>query len=128
MRFPLLSSTMAMIIGLGPAALPVRAQQAADATPLPLVAYQGRLLDGSTPVTGARVFTFAILDSTGTELWNSGNQSLDVEGGLYSIVLGTSGMPAIPSAVLGRSGLKLHMTISGVALSPDVDLLPAFQA
>jgi len=128
MRFPLLSSSMAMIIGLGPAALPVLAQQAADAAPLPQVAYQGRLLDGTTPVTGTRVFTFAILDSGGVELWNSGNQSLDVEGGLYSIVLGTSGMPAIPPAVLSRSGLKLHMTISGVALSPDVDLLPAFQA
>ncbi|WP_306600961.1 collagen-like protein [Geothrix sp. 21YS21S-2] len=128
MRFPLLSSSMAMIIGLGPAALPVLAQQAADAAPLPQVAYQGRLLDGTTPVTGTRVFTFSILDSGGIELWNSGNQSLEVEGGLYGIVLGTSGMPAIPPAVLSRSGLKLHLTISGVALSPDVDLLPAFQA
>ena len=129
MRHPFLSPTVAMIIGLSfISARPGFSQQAVDPTPLPQVAYQGRLIEGSLPVTGARVFTFAILDSTGLELWNSGNQTLTVDAGLYGVVLGSTGMPSIPTTVLGHSGLRLRVTIGGSALTPDVDVLPAFQA
>ncbi len=128
MRHAFLPPTVALILGLSAvAARPTFAQQAPNATPPPQVAYQGRLLEGTVAVTGARVFTFAILDATGLELWNSGNQTLTVDAGLYSVVLGT-GMTAIPSSVLARSGLRLRVTIGGAALTPDVDIIPAFQA
>ena len=129
MRHPILSPTVAMIIGLcAVAPRPVHAQQAADPTPLPQVAYQGRLLEGGAPVTGARVFVFSILDSTGHELWNSGNQTLTVDVGLYGVVLGSTGMTPIPASVLAKSGLLLRVAIGGTPLTPDVDILPAFQA
>ena len=128
MRHPLLAPMVAMILGLSAvAARPTFAQQAVDPTPPPLVGYQGRLLEGAVAVTGARVFTFAILDAAGLELWNSGDQTLTVDAGLYGVVLG-SGMTAIPSAVLAHSGLRLRVTIGGSPLTPDVDILPAFQA
>ena len=128
MRQPFLPPTVAMMLGLSAvAARPTFALQATNPTPPPQVAYQGRLLEGTVAVTGARVFTFAILDATGLELWNSGNQTLTVDAGLYGVVLGT-GMTAIPSSVLARSGLRLRVTIGGSALTPDVDIIPAFQA
>jgi len=101
---------------------------AADTAPPPTLAYQGRLLEGAAPVTGDRSFTFAILDAAGSQLWHSGPQTLAVSGGLYSAVLGSAGMPPMPSEILGRAGLKLHVTLSGLALTPDVDIIPGFQA
>ena len=129
MRHPFLSPTVAMIIGLSVVTpRPAMAQQAVDPTPLPQVAYQGRLLEGGAPITGARVFVFSILDSARNELWNSGNQTLTVDAGLYAVVLGSTGMTPIPAAVLAKNGLLLHVTIGGTPLAPDVDILPAFQA
>ena len=103
-------------------------QAAADPSPAPLLAYQGRLLEGGVGANGARSFVFSLLDPTGTEVWNSGAQTLTVANGLYSTVLGSAGMPTISSTVLGRSGLKLRVVIGGVPMAPDVDLVPAFQS
>lgn len=126
MRQSFLSSTAAMLVGLS--ALAPCFAQAPNPAPAPLVAYQGRLVEGTAPVTGARVFTFAILDSAGAELWNSGSQTLNVDAGLYGVVLGSAGMPSIPASALGHSGLQLRVSIGGVPLTPDVTILPAFQA
>lgn len=98
------------------------------AAPQPVLAYQGRLLEAALPVTGARTFVFTLLDATGAELWTSGSQSISVTSGLYSAALGAAPMPVIPSTVLGQPGLKLHVTVGGVALAPDTDLVPALQA
>jgi hypothetical protein len=100
----------------------------ADATPSPRIAYQGRLLEGGVAVNAVREFTFTILDDTGAELWNSGPQMLTVANGLYAAILGGPGMPTIATAVLGRSGLKIRLTVAGVLFAPDTDLVPAFQA
>lgn len=91
---------------------------AVDAVPDPLMAYQGRLIEAGVVVNGNRTFTFAILDAGGTALWNSGDQSLTVTNGLYAVVLGGAGMPAIPTAVLNRTGLKLRVTVTGQVMSP----------
>ncbi len=101
---------------------------AADAAPAPTIAYQGRLIEGATAANGARQFVFSILDSAGAEQWSSGPLTLTVTDGLYSVVLGSTGMPALPSAMLGKAGLKLHVTLSGQALTPDATIVPAFQA
>ena len=102
--------------------------QVADPAPSPVLAYEGRLLESNTPVTGARPFVFSILDSTGNELWNSGQQTLTVTGGLYGVVLGAAGMPALPASLELRANLHLRVTADGVQLSPDVPLIPALQA
>jgi hypothetical protein len=112
-------------------ALPVVQAQTiatADPAPAPTLAYQGRLIEGTVAVSGVRGFTFSLLDSAGAEQWNSGTQSLTVTDGLYAVVLGATGMPALPVAILGKASLKLHVTVTGQALSPDVDIVPAFQA
>jgi hypothetical protein len=101
---------------------------AADAAPAPIIAYQGRLLEGTTPANGARQFVFSILDSAGAEQWNSGQLTLTVTDGLYSVVLGATPMPGLPGAMLGKAGLKLHIVLSGQALTPDATIVPAFQA
>lgn len=102
--------------------------QAVPAPPLPELAYQGRLLEAGLPVTGSRTFVFSILDATGTELWNSGNQVVTVNSGLYSLILGAPPMPAIAATVPAQGNLKLHVVVAGTALSPDTDLVPALQA
>jgi len=112
-------------------AVPLRAQEApavASATPVPVLAYQGRLLEATLPVTGTRSFVFSILDATGVELWNSGTQSISVNTGLYGIELGASPMPAMPTSLLAQANLKLRVSVSGVTLTPDTDLVPALQA
>ena len=101
---------------------------AADAAPAPTIAYQGRLIEGTTVANGSRQFVFSILDSAGAEQWNSGQLTLTVTDGLYSVVLGGTGMPALPSAMLGKAGLKLHVLLAGQALTPDATIVPAFQA
>ena len=129
MRTPLLFPTTALILGLAAMATrPACAQQAVDVAPVPQVVYQGRLIEGTVPVTGSRVFTFAILDPSGLELWNSGNQTLQVDAGLYGVVLGSTGMPSITAVAFSRANLRLRITVTGVPMAPDVDIIPAFQA
>ena len=96
MRVPsallLLTATLCLV--------PMNAQETtafASVTPVPVLAYQGRLLEATLPVTGTRTFVFSILDATGTELWNSGSQSISVNTGLYGIELGAAPMPAMPT-------------------------------
>jgi len=102
--------------------------QVADPTPSPVLAYEGRLAESNVLVTGSRPFTFSILDSTGNELWNSGAQNLTVVEGLYGIVLGATGMPALPASLTLKANLHLHVIANGVALIPDISLIPALQA
>ena len=123
LRSPLL--TLA-ILCLAPG---LHAQGAPAVTPpSPAVAYQGRLTEAGLPVTGTRSFTFTLLDAQAHELWNSGPQDVAVNNGLYAVVLGGTGMPAIPTSLLGTPNLKLHLAINGTALVPDTDLVPALQA
>lgn len=102
--------------------------QVADPAPNPVLAYEGRLLESGTPVTGVRAFTFSILDSGGNELWNSGPQSLMVTEGIYGVILGATGMPALPSSLVLKANLQLQVIADGVQLSPNIPLIPALQA
>lgn len=109
-------------------AAPALVAQAPDAPPPPMLAYQGRMVEAGLPVTGLRDFTFALLDAGNAELWNSGLQSLPVTNGLYSALLGGTGMPPIPTSVLAKAHLKLRVTVGGALMTPDVDLVAALQA
>ena len=102
--------------------------QVADPAPRPVLAYEGRLVESNTFVTGLRTFVFSVIDSNGTELWNSGTQTLTVASGLYGVVIGSAGMPALPASLTLRANLHLRVIADGVQLSPDVPLIPAFQA
>ena len=102
--------------------------QVADPAPTPVLAYEGRLTESNVLVTGTRPFVFSILDSNGNELWNSGPQNLNVVEGLYGVVLGATGMPVIPASLTLKANLHLHVLADGVALSPDISLIPALQA
>lgn len=102
--------------------------QVADPAPNPVLAYEGRLIESGTPVTGVRAFTFSILDSNGNELWNSGPQSLMVTEGIYGVILGATGMPVLPSSLVLKANLQLQVIADGVQLSPNIPLIPALQA
>ncbi len=102
--------------------------QGADPAPSPALAYQGRLLESNVPASGARSFVFSILDSNGNQIWTSGPQTLTVTDGIYGIVLGATGMPALPASLDLQANLHLRVIADGVQLSPDVPLIPAFQA
>jgi hypothetical protein len=102
--------------------------QVADPAPEPVLAYEGRLVESGTPVTGVRSFVFSIVDSNGDELWSSGTLTLTVTGGLYGVVLGAAGMPALPASLTLRANLSLSVNINGVQLSPNIALIPALQA
>ena len=127
----LLNPTLAALIACSGSVLSAQEPSVvvtADAAPAPTIAYQGRLIEGTTPANGARPFVFSILDSTGAEQWSSGPLTLTVTDGLYAVVLGSTGMPALPVALLGKAGLQLHVTLSGQALTPDATIVPTFQA
>src|SRR5580658_9668454 len=102
--------------------------QVADPAPTPVLAYVGRLIESNKLATGSRPFVFSILDSGGDVLWTSGPQTLTVTDGLYGIVLGAAGMPALPASLTLKADLHLRVIADGVQLSPDVPLEPAFQA
>ncbi len=107
---------------------------AVAAAPSPVLAYQGQYLEGGTEaITGSRTFQFDILGSSGAALWSSGPLTVAVKAGLYAVELGVGATPAIPQAVPGQTGLKLRVAVGTelwnlVVMSPDVDLIPVFQA
>lgn len=84
-----------------------------------VVNYQGRLIDDTgTPVTdGYYDFTFTLYDhpteTSGHDLWSSGEQSVAVTDGLFTYVLG-SNVP-FGSDLTADSSLWLGVTISGEA-------------
>jgi hypothetical protein len=63
-----------------------------------LISYQGKVTEGSQPVAdGSYTMRFRIYNdpSSGTLRWDSGNQAVQVTNGVFSILLGESGQPAL---------------------------------
>ena len=112
----ILLGTLVLILCLGSKAF----AQVADPAPSPVLAFEGRLLESNAPVTGMRPFTFSILDSNGIELWNSGQQNLTVNGGLYGVVLGI-GMSSLPTSLTLRANLSMRVIADGSAISRHPD-------
>jgi Chaperone of endosialidase/Collagen triple helix repeat (20 copies) len=122
--FRVLALMLILIVGYAGTA----SAQTADPSPTPVLAFVGRLVESGAPVTGTRAFTFSILDSNGNQLWTSGSQTLTVTGGLYGIVLGGTGMTALPASLTLKANLSVHVIADGTTLSPDVPLVPSLQA
>ena len=85
-----------------------------------LVSYQGKVTDGSgTPVAdGTYTMRFRIYDQLigGTLLWDSTNLNVDVVGGIFAVMLGGTGQPAL--ALAFDADYWLLVTFAGVDQTP----------
>jgi hypothetical protein len=89
--------------------------------------YQGRLTDsaGDPVADGPYLIKFiiwddAVLSDPANELWNSGFQTVQVQGGLFDVQLGESPMPALP-VDLFSSGSTRYL---GITISTDSEISP----
>jgi len=84
--------------------------------------HQGQLLDnGGQPVNGTKNMLFEILEGS-TVRYNSGTVMVAVSGGLFNVLIGGSGQTSLDSDLFKTAGLKLRVSVDGIALSPDVAL------
>ncbi|MFH2203874.1 MAG: hypothetical protein ABIJ96_12205 [Elusimicrobiota bacterium] len=77
--------------------------------------YQGRLEDAGVPAAGLKNMVFRLYDtaSGGTPLWDSGTQSVSVNGGVFGVVLD------IPlGALAGKKQRYIELIIEGITLTP----------
>ncbi len=85
------------------------------------VNYQGRLTDGSGPVTATVAMTFTIYDAvtSGNSKWTETHPSVSVTDGLFNVVLG-AGTPAMPveDTVFSGADRWLEITVGGEIITP----------
>jgi hypothetical protein len=87
-----------------------------------MINYQGRVTVGGTNFNGTGQFKFALVNNGASQTyWSNGVNavSLPVTKGLYSVLLGDTGMNAIPSAVFTNSDVRLRVWFNGEQLAPD---------
>ena len=95
---------------------------AATALAIPLsINYQGKISAEGAPFTGSGEFRFALVDETGTtSYWSNDGTStggsepvtavvIDVNNGLYHVILGGVGMDAIPAAAFDNEPMYLRI-------------------
>ena len=89
-----------------------------------MISYQGKVTDsGGTPVAdGSYTMRFRIYDdaTAGTLEWDSGNQSVQVSGGIFNVLLGQSPQPAL--TLYFDEDYWLLVTFSGANQSPRQQL------
>ena len=79
------------------------------------ISYQAKLLENGEPVTGTKSITFTI----GT--WSE-TQSVDIDGGIYSVTLGVT--TPIPTSIFDEtSSIELEISVEGTSLSPQTEIL-----
>lgn len=86
------------------------------------VTYQGRLTDpAGGAIDGTVTMRFIVYDDevAGSALWDSGNQNVTVENGLFSVKLG------VDQADFNGRALWLSINVEGQTLSPRQEILPA---
>lgn len=89
-----------------------------------LLSYQGRLVVQGTNFTGTGQFRFALVNEDGSQsFWSNGvgTVTVPVTKGLYSVLLGGTGMDPVPWAVFTNSDVRLRVWFDGSQqpLSPD---------
>ncbi len=103
-------------------AFPARAPAVASTATIP---YQGRLADASgAPVNGTVAMTFNLydVDSGGVALWTETWPSVQVNGGLFNVLLGST-MPIMQSTFSYNDSLWLGVTMGGDSeMTPRVQL------
>lgn len=92
-----------------------------------MIHYQGRITVSGTNLTGTGQFKFALVNSDGgITYWSSGDSTvaIPVTKGLYSVLLGDTGMNPIPASVFTHGDVRLRVwfddgTHGLLLLSPD---------
>src|SRR5258705_5456852 len=84
--------------------------------------FVGRLSESGALVDGSKTMRFQIVDGLGTIHYETGPLSIPVSNGAFSVVLGGTNQPALDSSVFTDFGLKLHVLVEDVSLSPDLDV------
>jgi Tol biopolymer transport system component len=100
--------------------------------------YQGKLHVQGRPFSGNAAMKFALIDAAGQSLWSNDGSSvggsepassveIEVEGGVFSVALGSAAMDPIPAAAFAAGAVSLRVWIrpDGGAfeqLSPDREL------
>ncbi len=107
-----------------------------------LINHQGRIAVNGTNFEGAGQFKFALVNTTGsTTYWSNDNTStagseptaavsLPVVKGLYSVLLGDTGMTALPATVFDSADVRLRVwfndgTLGFQQITPDQRLVSA---
>ena len=116
-----------LVVGLAGALVQVPgAQSALSASAADAVSaginYQGRLTDpGGAPLDGTYQMRFIVYDAKqgGTAVWNSGNQDVQVQDGLFNVKLNAD------QADFDGQALWLSIIVEGETLSPRQEILPA---
>ncbi len=100
-----------------------------------VVSYQGQVQVGGAPYDGTAEFKFAIVDGSGSSTWSndgtsvsgsepSGSVSLAVSEGLFSVLLGSTGMPPLTGTAFADDETYLHVWFSSDGLT-FAELTPA---
>jgi YD repeat-containing protein len=95
-----------------------------------VIPYQGQITDTSGKgYNGNFDFTFKILDNNSSTLWSSNTLNLEVFKGAYSVNLGQSPQPALPSNLVSNDIMFLEISFNDgtngmETLSPNVQVLP----
>jgi hypothetical protein len=77
-----------------------------------LINYQGRLTDdGGNPVTGTPSMTFTIYDGIGVSKWTEAHPSVQVDNGLFNVILGSQ--VVLPESVFNGEDRYLGITVGG---------------
>jgi hypothetical protein len=126
-KLSLIASAIALLLlGAGAAAAIANrspeSPAAESATVSSGISYQGRLTSAEgAPLNGTYVMRFVVYDAAagGTVLWNSGDVSVDVRGGLFNVKLGVN-----PADFDGQA-LWLSIRVGGETLLPRQEILPA---
>ena len=90
-----------------------------------LINYQGHITDkGGNPLTGTYSITFTIYDSAtnGTALWTETQNVVDVNNGIFNVLLGSASIDGVPENVFNDPDRWL-----GVAVETDSEIVPRQQ-
>ncbi|MGD8902183.1 MAG: hypothetical protein PVI67_01325 [Anaerolineae bacterium] len=112
----------ATVVRAAPGAAPDASPAAVAGAPS-VVSYQGQVQVGEDLYDGTGYFKFAIVDGLGFSTWSNdgtsadgsepaGSVSLPVSDGLFSVLLGDSGMPPLTAAAFGDDESDLHVWFS----------------
>ena len=119
--FLLLVVGLAGAFAQAPAAQSAQSLNAADVVSAG-INYQGQLTDpGGAPLDGTYKMRFIVYDAKqgGTVVWNSSNQDVQVQNGLFNVKL------AVDQADFDGQALWLSIIVEGETLSPRQEILPA---
>ena len=86
------------------------------------ISYQGRLTSpGGAPLNGTYTMRFVLYDTAvaGSALWDSGDMSVAVSGGLFTVILG------VDQSDFNGQAVWLNIIVDGETLSPRQEILPA---